>query len=569
MTRVRKLASGAVALAAVVLSVGVAPASANHGTAQHSANMQLVANYSENGAYHQGSDLAFWGDRMVAGTLHAGSGGFRLLDISNPRSPRLVSHFVCPGSQSDVSIWRDLVFLSVDGMRAAGNDVNGGGPRRAEDCGAPAASADQIASGAGWEGVRIVSISNPSQPAQVAAVRTDCGSHTHTIVPDEARDRILIYVLSYPLGNQPPNCSVGTHRKISVIEVPIGSPDRARVIGTPDVSPAIGCHDVTVNLVRKIAGAACISESQMWDISDPARPRIITHIVEPRINIHHSSFFSWDGNTMVLGDELGGAALSPGCIAPGNNQFVTGGLWFYDVKDPARPTLRGAYKIPQQLATTICTAHLFNAVPLRSEKDILVSSWYTGATTVLDFTDPTNARQIAYYIPNERTTPDEGSTEAIAWSSYWYNGYVFSNNYEETTPRSRGIDVFSVDHPDLRDEIPLPRLNPQVQEALPPVAPTAGANRSIGLPRRCRSRRRFPIRVRVPRGERIRTVVIFVNGRRVRVVRGRRARTVINLRGLPRGRFRVDITVRTRSGKRISTTRRYRTCTPKRRRARS
>lgn len=563
----RKLATGAVALAAA-LGTAVAPAAANHGTAQHSANMQLVANYSENGAYRLGSDLAFWGDRMVAGSLHAGTGGFRLLDIANPRSPRLIGHFVCPGSQSDVSIWRDLVFLSVDTMRAAGEDVNGGGPRRAEDCGAPPASAAQIASGAGWEGVRVVSIRNPAQPVQVAAVRTDCGSHTHTIVPDEARDRVLIYVLSYPLGNQPPNCNAASHRKISVIEVPTGAPERARVSGTVDVSPSTGCHDVTVNLVRKIAGAACITESQMWDISDPARPRVVAHIPEPRINIHHSSFFSWDGNTMVLGDELGGAAASPGCIAPGNPQFVTGGIWFYDVKDPARPSLRGAYKIPQTIAATICTAHLFNAVPLRSDKDILVSSWYTGATTVVDFTDPANARQIAYYIPNERTQPDQGSTEAVAWSSYWYNGYVFSNNYEEQTPRSRGIDVFSVDHADLRDEIRLPRLNPQVQEALPPVEPTAGAGRSIGLPRRCTSRRRFPIRIRVPRGERIRTVVVFVNGRRVRVSRRGRSRALINLRGLPPGRFRVDITVRTRSGKRISTTRRYRTCTPKRRRGR-
>lgn len=551
---------------AFALSAG--PASATHGTAQHSPNMQLVANYSEGGAYRQGSDLAFWGNTLVAGTLHATTGGFRLLDISNPRSPQKISHFVCPSSQSDVSIWRDLVFISVDTMRAAGPDVNNGEPRRAEDCGAPSGSPNQIASGAGWEGVRIVSIANRQQPAQIAAVRTDCGSHTHTIVPDEGRNRILIYVLSYPLGNQPPNCNAASHRKVSVIEVPLDAPQNAKVSGTFDVSPSTGCHDVTVNLVRKIAGAACISESQMWDISDPAKPRVIAHIPEPRINIHHSSFFSWDGNTMVLGDELGGAAASPGCIAPGNPAFVTGGLWFYDVKDPTRPQLRGSYKIPQSIAALICTAHLFNAVPLRSEKDILVSSWYTGATTVLDFTDPANARQIAYYIPNEQTQPDQRTTEAVAWSSYWYNGHVYSNNYEEQTPRSRGVDVFSVDHPDLRDDIRLPRMNPQVQEALPPAGNTPGAGDVIGAPRRCTSRRRFPIRIRAPRGDRIRSVVVFVNGRRMRVHRPRgkrRTRTVVNLRGLPRGRVRVDITVRTRSGKRISTTRRYRTCTPRRR----
>jgi hypothetical protein len=56
-----------------------------------------------------------------------------------------------------------------------------------------------------------------------------------------------------------------------------------------------------------------------------------------------------------------------------------------------------------------------------------------------------------------------------------------------------------------------------------------------------------------------------VNGRRVQVVRGARLTAPVDLRTLPKGRFKVDITVVTADGRRIKGTRRYRTCAPKRR----
>jgi len=77
---------------------------------------------------------------------------------------------------------------------------------------------------------------------------------------------------------------------------------------------------------------------------------------------------------------------------------------------------------------------------------------------------------------------------------------------------------------------------------------------------RCASRRHFRIRLRAPRGDRLRSARVYVNGRRVRVLRGRRLRAVIDLRGLPAGRVRVRVVARTRHGRRVSETRRYRTC---------
>jgi hypothetical protein len=412
---------------------------ASHNADLHSDNVSLVTNYTDNGTYRSGTDMAFWGNYAVFG--NSSPGGFRLMDIKTPKSPKLISQFVCNGSQSDVSIWEDLVFVSIDGARAS------------DACDAPAASQAQFTAGQEWEGIRIVSISDPLNPQQIATVRTDCGSHTHTLLPDldyvdpatgAKSPRLLVYVLSYPLGAPGARCNQESHSKISIVEVPLNNPTAAKVIATPSVSPTIGCHDVTFFTKRQIAGAACITESQMWDVSDPANPKILAHITNPELNIHHSSAFSYDGNTMVLGDELGGAAFAPGCT----DDNPGGSLWFYDVKDPANPVEVGRYKIPQRLPdSTLCTAHEFDVIPLRKQRDILVSAWYEGGLTIVDFTTPQLPRQIGYYIPQE-------GTPANMWSAYWYRGRIYANN-----ENARGIDVFQVKHKFRKRAINLPYLN--------------------------------------------------------------------------------------------------------------
>jgi hypothetical protein len=426
---------------------GTAPQPVAHDHDVHSDNMFLVANFDDGGGYRQGSDLAFWGNLAVLGN-YGNPGGFRLMNIENPAGPVEVGQFVCPGPQADVSIWRDLVFVSVDT------------PMAAPDCGAASAGTAQVTAGQGFEGIRVVSIADRANPRQIAFVDTDCGSHTHTLVPDETKGRVLIYALSYPLGGQGVECNAESHRKISVVEVPLRDPAGARVVSTPDVSPAVGCHDVTVFTTHQLAAAACITESQMWDISDPVNPRILSHILNPAINIHHSTTFDWDGTTLVIGDELGGALATPGCV-DGDPHLPLGALWFYDVSDPAAPVVRSSFSIPQQEISIFCTAHNFNTVPTRNDRDILVSAWYNGGTTVLDYTDPTNIQQLGFYIPKEPKI-------AAAWSSYWYRGFIYTNNFDEDvnslTARSRGFDVFAFADPSTAKAIRASRLNPQTME---------------------------------------------------------------------------------------------------------
>ena len=426
---------------------GTAPQPTGHDHDVHSDNMFLVANNDDGGTYRQGSDLAFWGNLAVLGS-YDNPGGFRLMDIADPSNPVKVGQFACRGPQGDVSIWRDLVFVSVDT------------PMTGPQCGATPAGTTQVAAGQAHEGIRIVSIADRANPKQIAFVDTDCGSHTHTLVPDEANKRLLVYVLSYPLGGQSTECNAVSHRQISVVEVPLSKPASARVVSTPDVSPAVGCHDVTVFTALKRAAAACISESQMWDISDPVNPRIVSHIVNPAVNIHHSTTFDWDGTTLVIGDELGGAAASPGCV-DGDEHLPLGALWFYDVSNPALPVVKSSYSIPQEEVSAFCTAHNFNTVPTRNDRDILVSAWYNGGTTVLDYTDPANVRQLGYYIAKEPKI-------SAAWSSYWYRGFIYTNNFDEDvnsiSPRSRGFDVFAFADAATSKAYKASRLNPQTME---------------------------------------------------------------------------------------------------------
>jgi hypothetical protein len=79
------------------------------------------------------------------------------------------------------------------------------------------------------------------------------------------------------------------------------------------------------------------------------------------------------------------------------------------------------------------------------------------------------------------------------------------------------------------------------------------------------SRRNFRIRLRQPGGIRIARATVSVNGRTVRTVTGVRVTAPVDLRNLPKGRFTVRVSIVTSDGRRVSDTRRYRTCAPKRR----
>lgn len=421
----------ALAMVAALTVPGTGAQAVDRQEDDHSDNVSLLARQPieiDKNIFAQGSDLAFQGKTIIAGS-YEGLGVFKIVG-KRAGYVKQVSFLPCPGGQGDVSVYGDLVFFSVDSPRK--------GPGCAAEESAAATPADTLA-GTDWEGIRIFSIADPARPQEVATVRTDCGSHTNTLLPSGGK--IYLYIESYPISGQGPTCNAQSHRKTSIVEVDPANPKKAEVVGTLDVSPAIGCHDVTVVPERDLAFGACVSEAQVWNIEDPAKPEIVGRIHNPAINIFHSTAMTWDGKYLALGDEYGGATAD-GCA--GEADSTVGAMWFYDVSDPTAPVEMGHIALPRRPAgaddaneaqRVRCTTHNFNILPMRDEKKyIAVSSYYMGGMNVIDFSDPAAPVEIGHYLPLEvGTAPD-------MWSAYWYNGRVYTNDHGSKL----GITAFKV-----------------------------------------------------------------------------------------------------------------------------
>ncbi len=175
------------------------------------------------------SDIAFTGHYVIQGNFH----GLQVWDIAQIAHPVLVTAFVCPDAQNDVSVYKNLLFTS-------GEDFGG-----RLDCGTQ--GVQDTVSKDRMRGIRIFDISDITHPKQITAVQTCRGSHTHTLVTDPD-DTANVYI--YVSGGAPvrsPNelagCSALTPDKdpnselfrIEVIQVPLAHPEQAHVVTKPAI----------------------------------------------------------------------------------------------------------------------------------------------------------------------------------------------------------------------------------------------------------------------------------------------------------------------------------------------
>src|SRR6185436_11592403 len=56
------------------------------------------------------SDLAFQGNHLFQGNFY----GINIFDISNPAKTTLLTSMICPGGQGDPSVYKNLLFMSVE-----------------------------------------------------------------------------------------------------------------------------------------------------------------------------------------------------------------------------------------------------------------------------------------------------------------------------------------------------------------------------------------------------------------------------------------------------------------------
>ena len=412
------------------------------------------------------SDLAFQGNHLFQGNFY----GVTIYDISNPLNASLLTSMVCPGGQGDVSVYKNLLFMSVEmpnGRLDCG--VQGFPPEPPPAAGhekerrLPAAQKDR------FRGVRIFDISDIKNPKQVASVQTCRGSHTHTLVQDpNDKDNVYIYVSGVSFVRQTeelPGCSGEKPDKdpntalfrIEVIKVPVAVPQESKIVSSPRLfmdartgalnglnnggSHGKGnekpedtdqCHDITVYTAIGLAAGACSGNGIVLDIKDPVHPKRVDAVNDPNYSYWHSASFSNDGSKVVFTDEWGGG-LGARCRPNDPNKWGADAI--FNLKDD-KLSMASYYKLPAaQADTENCVAHNGSLVPVPG-RDIEVQAWYQGGISVMDFTDAAHPFEIAYF---DRGPIDPNMLVLGGdWSAYWYNGSIYGSEI------ARGLDIFEL-----------------------------------------------------------------------------------------------------------------------------
>src|SRR5712664_3499748 len=235
--------------------VGLKPGRYDAGQAQW--NMRLVSNNPSPSPFDSStnSDLAFYKSYVIQGNYD----GYQVWDISNPGHPTLKKSYYCPASQSDVSVFRNLLFVSGEGTSGR-LDCTGAGVH-------DSVSHDRL------RGIRIFDISDISNPKYLANVQTCRGSHTHTVVIDP-NDSSNVYV--YVSGSAPvrsptelsgcvrqspdsnPNSSLF---RIEVIKVPLAAPQTAAIVSSPRIFDSLTAPPQHAEMQQDIAESKRVADS--------------------------------------------------------------------------------------------------------------------------------------------------------------------------------------------------------------------------------------------------------------------------------------------------------------------
>jgi hypothetical protein len=440
----------------------VAPATAGHDNDPRTKNLHPMGHIEEpasllnadvgNPDVH--TDIAFWGSYAFQGSWL----GFNIRDISAPGNPKHVSYTSCAGNQGDVVVWGDILVRSwntpagTPGLFGAGTTCDGHDVP------------------IGFEGLHIFDVSDVTDPELIGSVDLSatalpatpdrparCGSHTATGVPDLANNRLLIY-------NSGAGCA-----GIDIVEIPLSDPASASFLRWEAADdPAVGfgrdCHDTGV-ILGDALWAACAGDDgyTLWSLGGASGgsledPLFMYSRTVPGVSIGHAASFSWDGEVLVFEHEPGGG-VGPACEADDPDSDKS--LFFFETTSG---DLLGTWVLPRaQSSTENCSIHNFNIVPLRSGRDVVVAGNYQAGTWVVDFTDPSNPVTVAWSDPPAAPVPPPpgdflGLDIVGAWSSYWYNGFIYETNIGE------GLNIFRLSGNVTAGAIRLDHLNPVTQE---------------------------------------------------------------------------------------------------------
>lgn len=294
--------------------------------------------------------------------------------------------------------------------------------------GCPFTSKVKNAQDAGAAGV-IIALVSPEQPFSAG------GSDPSITIPSAMVSQATGATLR---GGLPAS---GTLRALPPVET--DRPDRA-------------CHDTGVILGDALRAACAGGDGVTVFSMDPAdggtleQPVVQYSRSFPGVTIGHSAAFTWDGEVLVYGHEPGGGGL-PRCQE--STPDVDRTLFFLDAA--TGETLSEFISPRPQTATENCTWHNYNVVPT-DKGYVMVSGNYQSGISVVDFSDPSAPREIAFADP----APLSETSLVVGgdWSTYWYDGHIYQSDIR------RGLIIWKLADPAVAGAKKLGQSNPQTQE---------------------------------------------------------------------------------------------------------
>jgi PA domain-containing protein/LVIVD repeat-containing protein len=312
-------------------------------------------------------------------------------------------------------------------------------------------------------------------PAGAIAIidRGNCEFQQKTQNAQDAGASAVVIVNNVP---GPASQMGGTNAAIVIPAVQVSQADGATIkTGLPATGsvqssavPDRSCHDTGVILgdVMRVACAGGNGVSS-WTV-DPAEggsltdPKLLYSRSFAGVTIGHTAAFTWDGEVLIFGHEPGGGGQAR-CQA--TSPEVDRTLFFLNAETGATV---GTFVQPRpQGPTENCTWHNLNVVPT-DKGYVLVSGNYQMGISVVEFTNPANAKEIAFADPAPLVHPTNPNGIVLGgdWSTYWYDGRIYESDI------TRGLIIWNLSDNAVAGAKKLGHLNPQTLETSFPLKGT-------------------------------------------------------------------------------------------------
>jgi hypothetical protein len=389
-----------------------------------------------------GGHVTVEGDRLYVGAYGL---GFRMFDISDPKKPRLIGQYL-PGKRADAvpdaAVFDGRHIAVLNGTnRLSVSTSDGTNPNTNK--------------------TEFLDVTDPASPRLLWEFNGSTHGEAHNGDIADARrlwlpsggtgtNGLRIYdlrpLLGSPAAAPTSLLASGTVNGRNPVDLWKASPHYR---GDPATEPAFThTHDISVYLDRPVRQAdgstalrdiALLAEGGAYandagntgslfiiDVTDPRNPVVLNRWLHPRGDGHHpiryyheAQFLDADPSVILVTDE----DLHNGCGDAGGVTAVRVG-----------PSLTGPpeelseWFIPGDTPAPVCSVHVFS-----SDGSLVFFGSYNAGLQVVDYSDPRNPVQAAYYIA-------PGTT---AWGALFHQGYIYVGDM------SRGLDVYELDDPEL------------------------------------------------------------------------------------------------------------------------